>query len=804
MGTLKSAEGIGASILRVEDKRLLVGRGRYVADLGAPGKAHCVIVRSPHAHARITRLDVTAAAALPGIAAVFTGADMAGDEIRPMTPLWAIRSVDGSPMAEPPRWALARGLVRHVGEPVAAVIADTLEQALDAAEAVEIDYDPLPVVTDARAAMQPGAPLLHADAPGNVVFRFARGDAAAVNAALAGAAHVVSLDLVNNRLICAAMEPRAVLAVPGSFDEKLTLYCTTQAPHAIRRAVTEELGIPQNAVRLIAPDVGGGFGTKGKHYPEETIVAWAARRLGRPVRWVATRAESFVSDTQGRDHRTHARLALDADGHFLGLEVDTIANVGAYVSTFGASIPSVIYSGLLAGGYKTPAIVVRSTGVLTNTVPTDAYRGAGRPEACYVLERLADEAAKVLRLDRAEIRRRNLIPKAAMPYTTPIGPIYDCGDFPRVFERALANADYAGFAARRAAAERTGKRRGIGMATFVESSGVAPSRFASALGARTGFYESASIRVQPDGGVQAMLGTHNHGQGHATTFAQIIASKLGVPVAQIEILEGDTDLVPYGTGTFGSRSIAVGGSALEQAAQKIIAKGKLFAADLLEAAAADIVFAGGDYTVTGTDRRVSFAQVARAAYIPGGAYAKGLELGLQDTSVYDPSSFAWSNGCHVCEVEIDPDTGVVEVIGYWCVDDVGTVINPMIVEGQIHGGIAQGLGQALTERCVYGAEGQLESGSFMDYALPRFDDLPHIVSELDQTQPCTHNPLGAKGCGEAGSIGAPAAIVGAVLDALGPLGVTDIEMPLTAARVWSAIERARGCARPDEGTPRSA
>ena len=445
------ADGIGASILRVEDQRLLVGRGRYVADIRVPEETHCVIVRSPHAHARITRLDTSDAASLPGVAAVLTGADMAADDIGPMTPLWAIRSVDGSPMAEPLRWALARGTVRHVGEPVAAVVAGTLEQAMDAAETVVVDYDPLPVVTDARDAMRADAPELHADAPGNIVFRFTRGNAAAVNAAFAGAPHVVSLDLINNRLICAAMEPRAVLAVPGTGDDKLRLYCTTQAPHAIRRAVTEELGIPPNAIRLIAPDVGGGFGTKGKHYPEETIVPWAARRLGRPVKWVATRAESFVSDTQGRDHRTHARLALDAQGRFLALEVDTIANVGAYVSTFGASIPSVIYSALLAGGYMTPAIVVRSTGVLTNTVPTDAYRGAGRPEACYVLERLADEAAKLLGLDRAEIRRRNLIPKAAMPYTTPIGPIYDCGDFPRVFERALHNADYAGFSARRSA-----------------------------------------------------------------------------------------------------------------------------------------------------------------------------------------------------------------------------------------------------------------------------------------------------------------------------------------------------------------
>ena len=791
-------DGIGASILRVEDRRFLLGRGRFVADIAVAGEAHCVLVRSPHAHARVVAIDTAAAAACPGVVAVLTGADMAADGVGPMRPLWAVRSSDGAPMAEPPRWHLARGIVRHVGDPVAAVIAETVEQALDAAEAVAVEYAPLPAVTASAPAREPGAPQLHAEAPGNIVYRFERGDAAAVDAALAKAAHVVRLDLHNNRLVCAALEPRAVLAVPdingggGSGGDKLTLYCTTQAPHHIRAAVTEELGLPLNAVRLISPDVGGGFGTKGKHYPEETIVPWAARRLGRPVKWVATRSESFISDTQARDHQTTAELALAADGTFLALEVDTLANIGAYVSTFGASIPSVIYSGLLAGPYRTPAIHVRSTGVLTNTVPTDAYRGAGRPEACYVLERLADEAALRLGLDRAEIRRRNLIARAAMPYRTPLGPVYDCGDFPGLFERALVKAGYNEFERRRAAAERAGKLRGIGMATFVESSGVAPTRFANALGARAGFFKAAHIRVQPDGGVQALLGSHNHGQGHATTFAQIIASRLGVPVGTVEIVEGDTDQVPFGTGTFGSRSIAVGGSALDQAAVKVIAKGRLIAAHLLEASSADLAFAEGRYTVAGTDRSVTFQEVARAAYLPGNL-PMDIELGLQETAVYDPSSFAWSNGTHVCEVEVDPETGVVEVVGYWCVDDIGTVINPMIVEVQIHGGVAQGLGQVLAEHCVYDpGSGQLMSGSFMDYALIRADTMPPVASEMDESQPCTHNPLGAKGVGETGAIGAPAAVVGAVLDALRPLGVSDLEMPLTPARVWAAIAAAHG------------
>jgi aerobic carbon-monoxide dehydrogenase large subunit len=782
-------EGIGAPVRRVEDPKFLRGLACFVADITLAGELHCVLVRSPHAFARIRRINSASAAGQPGVAAVLTGTDMAADDVGPMAPLWAIKSADGKPMAEPPRWALARETVRHVGEAVAAVIAETLPQARDAADLVQVDYEPLPSVIDAKAAMRHDAPQLHEIAPGNVCFRFTRGDEAAVRKAFGGAAHVVRLDLVNNRLIGAAIEPRAVLG-DGSATGKLTLYCATQVPHHIRRVVSEQLRLPQTAIRLVAPDVGGGFGYKGKHYPEETIIAWAARRLRRPVKWIGTRSECFVSDNQGRDHQTHAELALDSDGHFLALRVDTVANLGAYVSTFGAAIPSAIYSALLAGVYRTPAIAVQSTGVFTNTLPTDAYRGAGRPEACYVLERLADEAAHVLGLDRAEIRRRNLIAAEAMPYKTPIGPTYDCGNFPKIFSRLLDIADYEGFAKRRGRATRGQKLRGFGVACYVESSGVAPSRFAATLGARVGFFEAATIRVQPDGSVQALLGTHNHGQGHATTFAQIIASRLGVPLSGIEIIEGDTDQVPFGSGTFGSRSIAVGGSALDRAAAKIIEKGKRIAAHLLETAAEDIAFAGGVFSIAGTDRRVTLPEVARVAHIPT-SYPSELELGLQDSAVYDPSGFAWSNGAHACEVEIDCDTGEICVIGYWGVDDVGTVINPMIVEGQIQGGIAQGLGQALLEHCVYDAEnGQLLSGSFMDYALPRASDMPDIVSELDESQPCPHNPLGAKGCGEAGSIGAPTAVVSAVLEALRRIGVTDIQLPLTPERVWKAIRTA--------------
>src|SRR5262245_6257756 len=524
------ATGIGAPLRRLEDPPLLRGEGCYVADVDVAGALSCVLVRSPHAHARISGIDSTAALRMPGVIAVFTGADMAAARIGPMRPLWAIRSADGSPMAEPPRFALARTIVRHVGEPVAAVISETQALALDAADLVQVTYDSLPALVDVQAAMAAGAVQLHEQAPGNICFRWARGDEAAVQAAFASAAHVVAIELVNNRLIGAAIEPRAVLAMPATGNVKLTLYSSTQTPHHVRRMVAEQLGLPESAMRLIAPDVGGGFGYKGKLYPEESLIAFAAQSLRRPVRWVATRGESFVADNQGRDHHTRAELAIDAEGLFLGLRVRTIANLGAYVSTFGAAIPSAIYSALLAGVYRTPAIQVESIGVFTNTIPTDAYRGAGRPEACYVLERLADRAAETLGIDRAEIRRRNLIPRTAMPYKTPIGPVYDSGDFPKLFARVLELGDYSGFATRRAAARKHGLLRGFGMACYVESSGVAPTRFAGALGARAGFYESASIRVEPDGGVRAALGTHNHGQGHATTFAQILVSRLGVPI----------------------------------------------------------------------------------------------------------------------------------------------------------------------------------------------------------------------------------------------------------------------------------
>jgi carbon-monoxide dehydrogenase large subunit len=748
---------IGAPVRRVEDARFLTGRGSFVDDLVLPGMLHCAFVRSPHGHARILSISNKA----PGEdVTIFTGKDMEADGVGPMRAGWVLAG-----MVEVPRFALSRGVVRHVGEPVAAVFAQSKPLAEDAADRLEVEYEALAPAREERC------------------FRWTRGDAAPVAAAFARASHVVRIELVNNRLCGSAIETRGMVATPD------TLYCSTQAPHHIRGYVCEELGLAQSELRLVSPDMGGGFGYKGKHYPEETVLAWAARRLARPVKWIASRRESFLSDTQARDHRTRAALALDAEGRFLALKVHTRADLGAYVSSFGAAIPGPIYSALLGGVYRTPAVFVEVDGFYSHTVPTDAYRGAGRPEACYVLERLADQAARELGLDRAEIRRRNLIPRSAMPYKTPVGPTYDCGDFPRVFEQVLKISSYGEAQRRKIEAKTRGRLRGVGIACYVESSGVAPSRLAGMMGARVGFYESAQVRVAADGSVTAHLGTHNHGQGHATTYAQIVAERFGVALEKVRIVEGDTAAVPVGTGTFGSRSIAVGGSALFNAAGKVIEKGRRIAAHLLEASAADVEFAAGSFSVAGTDRRVSFDEVARAANTAHRLPLETLEPGLDENAFYDPPNFAFSNGAQVCELEVDPETGAVEILAYYAVDDVGRVINPLIVEGQLHGGLAQGIGQALCERTVYDA-GQLLSASFMDYALPRAGDLPAFVSETDESQPCTHNPLGAKGCGESGAIGAPAALVSALLDALAALGVKEIEMPATPHRVWQAIMRA--------------
>jgi carbon-monoxide dehydrogenase large subunit len=768
---------IGASPRRREDARLITGRGNYVADIALPGQQYAAFVRSPHAHAQVLGIDAAAALAMPGVSAVLTGAEMAADGVGTMRCLWPVQGVDG-PAIEPPRWGLARERVRHVGEPVALVIAATRAQAEDAAEQVAVEYQPLPAVTTPAAALA-SPTLLHAQAPGNLCYRYERGNRAAAQAAFAGAAHITRLTLVNQRLAGCALEPRGVIAAPAG--DGLLVYSATQVPHHLRRLIAEQLGIAETALRVIAPDVGGGFGYKGKYYPEEIALAWAARRLRRPVKWIASRGESFISDLQGRDHHTKAALALDAEGRFLAVRVESQVNLGAYVSTMGTSISSVVYTGLLSGMYRIPALHAEVKGVFTNTVPTDAYRGAGRPEACYVLERLIDQAARELALDRADLRRRNLIAASAMPYTSSAGPVYDCGDFPRVFERALELADYAGFAARRGEAAARGGYLGLGLAGFVESSGVGPSKMALANGARVSLEEHAEIYVDAQGLVTAVIGTHNHGQGHETVFSQILGARLGVAPGDITIVEGDTGRIAQGTGTFGSRSVAVGGSALQRAADVLIAAGRVAAARAWQVDETQVVFetAPRGCFMAGA-RRMDLAEFSR------------LQPDFKAVGRFDPEAFAFSNGVHLCEVEVDIDTGVIRLLRYSAVDDVGTVIHPTIVEGQLHGGVAQGLGQALREACVYDPEsGQMLSGSFMDYGLLRSHDMPaHFESETDQTQPYGLNPLGAKGAGEAGTIAAPAALVSAVLDALRPLGVTGLEMPLSPARVWAAIQAA--------------
>ena len=780
-----SEHGIGASVRRKEDFRFLTGRGTYTDDLNRPGQLHAYILRSPHAHAEIAGIDTSKAKAAMGVVAVFTAADM---QVGGLPCGWLVKSKDGSPMAEPPHPVLAQGKVRHVGEPVAAIIAETREQAKDAAELVEIDYKPLPAVVAADDAIKPGKPQLFDNAPNNICFDWHLGDKPAVDSAFAHAHHVTRLDLVNNRLVSHAMEPRAAVAEFDRGTGEFTLYTNCQAPHVVRLLIAAfVLQIPEHKFRVVAPDVGGGFGTKGSLYQEQAFVTWAAGKLGKPVKWTAERNESFVSDNQARDHLTRAELALDKDGKFLALRVATVANLGGYLGSFAPLIPTYCYGTLLAGTYTTPAIYVEVKGVFTNTVPVDAYRGAGRPEACYVVERIVDAAAREMKIDPAELRRRNFIPKHAYPYQTPVALTYDSGDYFTTLEMALKAADYAGFERRREEAVKRGRLRGIGIAAYIEACAMAPSALAGQLGARAGFYETAELRAHPTGSVTVLMGTHNHGQGHETTFAQIVSERLGVPIEMIDVVHGDTDKIPFGMGTYASRSLAVGGSALVKAVDKVVNKGRKIAAHLLEAAEEDIEFKDGKFTVVGTDRTVPFAQIAFTAYVPHNYPIETLEPGLDETAFYDPSNFTYPAGAHIAEVEIDRDTGTVELVSFTAADDFGRIVNPMIVAGQVHGGLAQGIGQALFENTVYDPEsGQLRTGSLMDYCLPRADNLGSFSLATHETL-CTHNPLGAKGCGEAGAIGAPPAIMNAVIDALAPLGVRDLAMPATPERVWHAI-----------------
>jgi carbon-monoxide dehydrogenase large subunit len=781
-------EGIGASMRRKEDHRFLRGRGHYVDDMNRPGQLYAAMIRSDRPHARLLGVNATAAKAAPGVVAVFTGADMQADGVGGLPCGWAVKNKDGSAQAEPPHPVLAVGKVRHVGDPVAVVIADTRQEARNAAELLEIQYEDLPGVASVLDAVKPGAALVHDDAPGNQCFDWEIGDKAMVDKAFVGAAHVVKLDLTNNRLVPNAMEPRAAI---GDYDETTgehTLYTTSQNPHVIRLLMGAfVLHIPESQLRVVAPDVGGGFGSKIYHYAEEAIVTWAAHKLKRPVKWTCDRSEAFVSDAHGRDHVSTAEMALDKDGTFLALRVKTLCNMGAYLSTFAPAIPTYLSATLLAGVYKTPVIYGEVKAVFTNTVPVDAYRGAGRPETAYLLERLVDVIAHDTGLDRVELRRRNFIPSDAFPYQTPVALQYDSGDYQTTQRVAMEAADWNGFPARRAEAARRGRLRGIGMSTYVEACGIAPSKVAGALGARAGLYEVAEVRVHPTGSVTVFTGTHSHGQGHETTFAQLIADQLGVPFDQVEVVHGDTAKIPFGMGTYGSRSLPVGGSALVKAADKIIAKGKKIAAHLMEASVDDIEFKDGKFTVTGTDKSKALAEISLAAYVPHNYPIEELEPGLDETAFYDPKNFTFPGGCHICEVEIDADTGSLTVVNMTAVDDVGRVINPMIVEGQVQGGLAQGIGQAIMENAIYDDQGQLVTGSFMDYTMPRASDLPNFKTSTENTM-CTHNPLGSKGVGETGAIGSPPSVINAVVDALRDYGVRHLDMPATPQKIWSIIQ----------------
>jgi carbon-monoxide dehydrogenase large subunit len=784
-------EGIGASVRRKEDFRFLSGRGNYTDDINRPGQAYAFLKRSDRPHATIGGIDTTAAKAAPGVVAVFTGADMAADNVGGLPCGWQIHNKDGSPMAEPPHPVLAIGKVRHVGDPVAVVIATTKQAAKDAAELLDIDYRDLPAVASLADAVKPGASLVHDGVPGNVCYDWHIGDKAALEAAFAGAAKVVKLELENNRLIPNAMEPRAAVGDYDTSNGDYTLYTTSQNPHVIRLLMGAfVLHIPENKLRVVAPDVGGGFGSKIYHYAEEAIVTWAAGKVRKPVKWTAERNESFMSDAHGRDHVSTAEMAIDKDGHFLGLRVHTLANMGGYLSTFAPCVPTYLYATLLAGVYKTPVIYCEVKAIFTNTVAVDAYRGAGRPEATFLLERLVDAVAHDTGIDRVELRRRNFIPNDAFPYQTPVALQYDSGNYTATLDGALKAADYTGFGARRKAAAARGKLRGIGVSTYLEACGIAPSAVVGSLGARAGLYEVANIKVHPTGSVTVYTGSHSHGQGHETTFAQLVVAQLGVPMDQVDIVHGDTAKIPFGMGTYGSRSLAVGGSAMVKSMDKIIAKGKKIAAHLMEASVDDIEFKDGKFTVVGTDKEKTLTDISLAAYVPHNYPIEELEPGLDETSFYDPKNFTFPGGCHIAEIEIDPDTGVISVENFVAVDDVGRVINPMIVEGQVQGGVAQGIGQALLENAVYDSGGQLLSGSMMDYTMPRADNLPNIMVGTESTL-CTHNPLGVKGCGEVGAIGSPPAIINAVIDALKDYGVRHINMPASAPKIWSIIEAGR-------------
>jgi aerobic carbon-monoxide dehydrogenase large subunit len=780
-----STDGIGARVTRREDQRFITGRGRYTDDISLPRQTYACFVRSPHAHATIDSIDVSAAKKAPGVVDVFTGADVKQDGLGGLICGWMIHSKDGSPMNAGAHPVLADTKVRYVGDHVAMVVAESLDQAQAAAELVEVSYGTLPAVVDTARTRDAGAPQIHDEAPNNTVYEWALGEKGPVDEAFASAGHVTKLDIINNRLIPNAIEPRAALADYDPGQEHFTLYTTSQNPHVARLVLSAFIGIaPEHKLRVVAPDVGGGFGSKIFIYAEEVCCLWASKKIGgRPVKWTADRSESFMSDAHGRDHVTTAELAMDRDGKFRALRVHTTANMGAYLSTFASSVPTYLYATLLSGQYDIPAIYAEVDAVYTNTAPVDAYRGAGRPEATYVVERLVETAARELDMDPAEIRRRNFI--TSFPHQTPVIMCYDAGDYDASLQKALELSDYKNFAERRKASEQAGKLRGIGFSTYIEACGIAPSQAVGSLGAGVGLWESAEVRVNPVGTVEILTGSHSHGQGHETTFAQLAAERLGIPIDSIAIVHGDTDKVQFGMGTYGSRSGAVGMTAISKALDKVEAKAKKIAAHVLEAAEGDIDFRDGNFTVKGTDKKMSFGELALAAYVAHKFPTSEIEPGLKEGAFHDPTNFTFPAGSHICEVEVDPETGVTRIVNWVAVDDFGAIINPMIVEGQVHGGIAQGIGQALLENGAYDPEtGQLVTGSYMDYTMPRAHDLPPLTLGFTETA-CPSNPLGIKGCGEAGAIAAPAAVINAITDAI---GVRDLAMPATSQTVWRALQ----------------
>lgn len=776
----------GTSVKRVEDPRFIQGKGAYVGNIVLPAMVYLAIKRSPYGHAKIKNINTKKAEALPGVVAVYTGKDLVDGGCGPLPCGWNVPDIK-----VPVRHALAVDKARHVGDGIAVVAAEDPYIAADAVELVDVSYEPLPAVVDARKTTDLGVPQIHDDVPENTSYEWSLGDKAACDVAFSEADHIVDLELTNQRLIANAMEPRACVAQWNSATEEMTVWTTSQNPQPIRLLLSAfTLGIPENRLRVISPDVGGGFGSKIFHYPEEIITPWVSRAINRPAKWVATRSESAVTDSQGRDHITIARMALKKDGTITGLHVSTWANMGAYLSTFAPLIPTALYVTLFAGLYKMKGIWGEVWGTLTNTVPVDAYRGAGRPEASYMLERLVDIAALELGMDSVELRRKNLIGKNEFPYQTPVALQYDSGDYEALFTKATDMANYPKMRADQDAARTAGRLIGIGVCGCIEASGPAPSAVAGSLGAAVGLWESGVVRVHPTGKVTVLTGSHSHGQGHETTFAQVVADELGIDMADVEIVHGDTGRVPFGMGTYGSRSAAVGGSALVRSAEKVRAKLMKIAAHQLEAAVEDMVYdqAEGKIYVKGSpDKAKPFAELAFAAYSAHNLPA-GLEPGLEETSFYDPVNFTFPNSAHIAQVEIDPETGEVTIQRYIAVDDVGTVINPMIVEGQIQGGIAQGVGQALWEQGVYDESGQLLTGSLMEYALPRAEAFPKFEIGRIET-PSPHNPLGVKGAGEMGTIASTVAIANAVMDALAPLGIRHLDMPLTPEKIWNAISK---------------